>query len=194
MGIQRKIGKNRYKQQNVGKFYRINQYIQAKEVRVVDETGKQIGVMPIFNAIQAAREAGKDLVEVASNANPPVAKIIDFKKFKYLEAKKEKEEKKGIKGGEVKEIRLTPFIAANDLNTRVKKIREFLEEGNKVKVRVRFTGRELSKKDFGFRLVDQVVSNLEEVATKETDPKFQGREITLILTPKKVAGKKEETV
>lgn len=194
MGIQRKIGKNRYKQQNVGKFYRINQYIQAKEVRVVDETGKQIGVMPIFNAIQAAREAGKDLVEVASNANPPVAKIIDFKKFKYLEAKKEKEEKKGIKGGDVKEIRLTPFIAANDLNTRVKKIREFLEEGNKVKVRVRFTGRELSKKDFGFRLVDQVVSNLEEVATKETDPKFQGREITLILTPKKVAGKKEETV
>jgi translation initiation factor IF-3 len=194
LGIQRKIGKNRYKQQNVGKFYRINQYIQAKEVRVVDETGKQIGVMPIFNAIQAAREAGKDLVEVASNANPPVAKIIDFKKFKYLEAKKEKEEKKGIKGGEVKEIRLTPFIAANDLNTRVKKIREFLEEGNKVKVRVRFTGRELSKKDFGFRLVDQVVSNLEEVATKETDPKFQGREITLILTPKKVAGKKEETV
>jgi translation initiation factor IF-3 len=194
LGIQRKIGKNRYKQQNVGKFYRINQYIQAKEVRVVDETGKQIGVMPIFNAIQAAREAGKDLVEVASNANPPVAKIIDFKKFKYLEAKKEKEEKKGIKGGDVKEIRLTPFIAANDLNTRVKKIREFLKEGNKVRVRVRFTGRELSKKDFGFRLVDQVVSNLEEVATKETDPKFQGREITLILTPKKVAGKKEETV
>jgi translation initiation factor IF-3 len=194
LGIQRKIGKNRYKQQNVGKFYRINQYIQAKEVRVVDETGKQIGVMPIFNAIQAAREAGKDLVEVASNANPPVAKIIDFKKFKYLEAKKEKEEKKGIKGGDVKEIRLTPFIAANDLNTRVKKIREFLKEGNKVRVRVRFTGRELSKKDFGFRLVDQVVSNLEEVATKETDPKFQGREITLILAPKKVAGKKEETV
>ncbi|MGI5826119.1 MAG: translation initiation factor IF-3 [Patescibacteria group bacterium] len=178
----------------MGKFYRINQYIQAKEVRVVDETGKQIGVMPIFNAIQAAREAGKDLVEVASNANPPVAKIIDFKKFKYLEAKKEKEEKKGIKGGDVKEIRLTPFIAANDLNTRVKKIREFLKEGNKVRVRVRFTGRELSKKDFGFRLVDQVVSNLEEVATKETDPKFQGREITLILAPKKVAGKKEETV
>jgi translation initiation factor IF-3 len=133
-------------------------------------------------------------LRVASGANPPVAKIIDFKKFKYLEAKKEKEEKKGIKGGEVKEIRLAPFIAANDLNTRVKKIREFLENGNKVRIRVRFTGRELSKKDFGFRLVDQIVSSLEESATKETEAKFQGREITLILAPKKVTGKKEETV
>lgn len=182
MGI---IGKNRYRQQSVAKFYRINQYIQAREVRVVDETGKQIGVMPIFNAIQKAKEEGKDLVEVASAANPPVAKIIDFKKFKYLEAKKEKEERKGVKGGGIKEIRLTPFIAQNDLNTRINKIRDFLEEGSKVKLRIIFKGREMTKKDFGYKIIDQILTNLGEMASKEGEPKFQGREIQLTLTPKK---------
>lgn len=169
----------------MAKFYRINQFIQAKEVRVVDETGKQIGIMPIFNAIQTAREQGKDLVEVSTNAVPPVAKVIDFKKFKYLEAKKEREEKKGLKGGDLKEIRLTPFIAANDLNVRIKRAREFLGEGNKVKIRVRFTGREMTKKDFGYRIIDQITGSLEEIAGKEGEAKFQGREIFLILVPKK---------
>jgi len=169
----------------VAKFYRINQYIQAREVRVVDETGKQIGIMPIFNAIQKAKEEGKDLVEVAANANPPVAKIIDFKKFKYLEAKKEKEEKKGARGGEIKEIKLTPFIAANDLRTRIKKIREFLEEGNKVKVRVLFKGREITKKEFGYKVLAQITENLAEEAVSESEPKFQGRELLLTLSPKK---------
>lgn len=174
----------------VAKFYRINQYIQAKEVRVVDETGKQIGVMPIFAAIQKAREAGVDLVEVASGAKPPVAKIINFKKFKYLEAKKEKEEKKGIKGGELKEVRLSPFIAQNDLNTRIRKIKNFLEENNKVKVVVRFSGREITKKDFGYRVVNQVLENLAELAEKDSEPKFQGRDLFLTLSPKKFSGKK----
>lgn len=174
----------------MAKFYRINQYIQAKEVRVVDETGKQIGVMPIFAAIQKAREAGVDLVEVASSAKPPVAKIINFKKFKYLEAKKEKEEKKGIKGGELKEVRLSPFIAQNDLNTRIRKIKNFLEENNKVKVVVRFSGREITKKDFGYRVVNQVLENLAELAEKDSEPKFQGRDLFLTLSPKKFSGKK----
>jgi translation initiation factor IF-3 len=176
---------NRHKKNPVGKFYRINQYIQAKEVRVVDESGKQIGVLPIFNAIQMAREQGKDLVEVASGAQPPVVKIIDFKKFKYLEAKKEKEEKKGQKGGELKEIMFTPFIAQNDFNTRIKRSREFLEENNKVKVRVRFTGRELGKKDFGFKLIERIIGELAENAVAEGETRSQGREIYLILAPKK---------
>lgn len=169
----------------MAKFYRINQYIQAREVRVVDETGKQIGIMPIFNAVQKAKEEGKDLVEVAPNANPPVAKIIDFKKFKYLEAKKEREEKKGAKSGEIKEIKLSPFIAANDLNTRIKKIREFLENGNKVKVRVLFKGREITKKEFGYKILTQITESLAEEATPESEPKFQGRELLLTLSPKK---------
>jgi len=173
----------------VGKFYRINQYIQAKEVRVVDETGKQIGVLPIFAAIQKAREAGLDLVEVASGAKPPVAKIIDFKKFKYLEAKKEKEEKKGIKGGELKEIRFSPFIAQNDLDIRVKRIKEFLKENNKVRVVIRFSGREITKKEFGYKVIDKIMENLSELAEKDSEPKFMGRNLFLTLSLKKFSGK-----
>jgi translation initiation factor IF-3 len=141
--------------------------------------------MPIFNAIQKAKEMGVDLIEVAPTANPPVCKIIDFKKFKYIEAKKEKEEKKGIKGGELKEIRLAPFIAANDLNVRIKKIREFLKEGNKVKIRIRFSGRELGKKDFGYKILDQIVAELSEIAIKDGESKFQGKELFLTLSPKR---------
>ncbi len=174
----------------MAKFYRINQYILAKEVRVVDEAGKQIGVLPIFNAIQKAREAGVDLVEVAPNAKPPVAKIIDFKKFKYIEAKKEKEEKKGVKGGELKEVRFSPFIAENDLNTRVKRIREFLEENNKVRIVVRFSGRQITRKDFGYKVIDQILQSISEVADKDSEPKFQGRDLSLIVSPKKASGKK----
>lgn len=175
----------------MGKFYRINQYIQAKEVRVVDETGKQIGIMPIFNAIQKAKEAGADLIEVASNAKPPVCKIINFKKFRYLEAKKEKEEKKGQKGGETKEVLFTPFIAQNDINTRIKKIRKFLKEGNKAKIRILFKGREMTKKDFGYRLIDQLTSELSEEAKKEGEVKFMGRELSVILGPKRGGSKNE---
>ena len=167
----------------MSKYYRINQYIQAKEVRVVDEEGRQVGVMPIFNAIQKAREAEVDLVEVAPKAQPPVCRIINFKKFLYIEAKKEKEEKKGQKGGEIKEIQLTPFIAQNDLQTRIKKTKAFIEENNKVKVRIRFRGYELGKKEFGYRLIDQMAQQLEGVAAKEGEPKFMGRELFVIFGP-----------
>lgn len=174
----------------VGKFYRINQYIQAKEVRVVDETGKQVGVLPIFNAIQKAKEAGVDLIEVAPNAKPPVCKIINFKKFKYLEAKKEKEEKKGQRGGGLKEVMFSPFIAQNDISVRVKRIKEFLAEGNKVKIRVRFSGREMGKRDFGYKIIEQITLELGGTASKESEPKFQGRELFLTLQPTKNTSKK----
>lgn len=176
----------------VGKFYRINQYIQAKEVRVVDEKGKAIGVMPIFNAIQKARELGGDLIEVAAKAQPPVCKIIDFKKFKYLEAKKEREEKKGQKGGKLKEVMFSPFIAQNDLSIRIKRIKEFLEEGDKVKIRIRFSGRELGKKEFGYKILNQITSQLAEIATPEGESKFQGRELFLILSQKASSFKRTE--
>lgn len=175
----------------MGKFYRINQFIQAKEVRVVDEKGNQIGVLPIFNAIQKAKEEGKDLVEVAANAKPPVAKIIDFKKFKYLEAKKEKEEKKGKKGGGTKEVLFTPFIAQNDINTRIKKIRGFLKDGDKVKLRILFKGREMTKRDFGYKIIDLIMEELAQEATKEQEAKFQGRELFVILSSKKGGVKNE---
>ena len=176
----------------VGKFYRINQYIQAKEVRVVDEKGTVIGVLPIFNAIQKAKKLGADLIEVAPNAKPPVCKIIDFKKFKYLEAKKEQEEKKGQKGGDLKEVMFSPFIAKNDLNIRIKRIKEFLGEGNKIKIRIRFSGRELRKKDFGYKIVDQVLTELGDLANKEGEPKFMGKELFLILSPNKNSAQKNK--
>lgn len=174
----------------MAKYYRLNQYIQAKEVRVVDEKGKQVGVLPIFNAIQKARELEVDLIEVAANAKPPVCKLIDFKKFKYLEDKKEREEKRGIKGGELKEVQLSPFIARNDLEVRIKKATAFIKDGNKVRLKVRFTGRQLGKKDFGQRVIEQVIESLSEIAVAETEPKFAGREMFVIISPS--AGKKSK--
>jgi len=152
---------------------------------VVDEQGKQVGVMPIFAAIQRAKKLRVDLVEVAPSAVPPVCKLINFKKFKYLEVKKEKEEKKGLKGGELKEIRLSPFIAKNDLKFRIKRASEFINAGYKVKIKVKFSGREITKKEFGLKLIDLIVEALKEIAVSETKPKFQGKELFLILTPLK---------
>lgn len=175
----------------MGKHYRINQYIQAAEVRVIGEDGKQIGVMPVFNAIQEARKLGVDLVEVAPNAKPPVCKLIDFKKFIYQEAKKEKESKKGQKGGQLKEIRLSPFIAENDLLNRLNRAKEFLTQGNKVKLVVRFSGRQLGHKEFGQKVIDKALNNLNGLGQVENQPKWQGRDYFVILTLKKNVKKDE---
>lgn len=165
------------------KFYRLNQYITADKVRVVDERGKQVGILPLQEALNKARELRQDLVEVASKAQPPVCKIIDFKKFKYLEAKKLQEEKKKNKASELKEVRLTPFIAENDFNFRVKKAEEFLKDGDKVKVTVFFKGREITKKEFGFELIKKAVERLNPFSKVEIAPKFMGRQLEIVLTP-----------
>lgn len=154
-------------------------------MRVIDENGIQLGIMPIFNAIQKARELERDLVEITAKAVPPVCKIIDFKKFKYLEDKKEKEQKKGQKGGELKEVLLSPFISPNDLAYRIKRTKEYLEENNKVKVRVKFKGREAAKRDFGYRLIDKMIQELGASAVKEGEPKFAGRELFITFSPNK---------
>lgn len=131
-------------------------------------------------ALKIAGEKGLDLVEVAPKANPPVAKIIDFKKFKYLENKKQRESKKGAKV-ELKEVRLTPFIAKGDLDTRLEKIREFLGDGHRVKIVVRFAGRQITRKEFGYQLIEKVVNQLEEFAKPDGKPKERGRQIYLVL-------------
>lgn len=165
------------------KFYRINHYIQAQKVRVVDEAGKQIGVLLLGEALKKAEKTGLDLVEVAPNAKPPVCKIIDFKKFKYLESKKQKEERKKAKKGEIKEIRFRPFIAKKDLEFRLTRAEEFLKEGNKLKVTVRFFGREITRKQFGYDLLKKLVDKLSSLSTIEQEPKFFGRQLTMILSP-----------
>lgn len=149
----------------------------------MDEAGKQIGVLPIKEALEKARSLRLDLVEVAPNAQPPVCKIIDFKKFKYLEAKKYQEEKKKSKRVEIKEIRLTPFMAENDFNFRLKRAMQFLKNGHKVKIAVRFKGRQMEKKDFGYELIRRAIEKLSPYSEAEIEPKFVGIQLETFLVP-----------
>lgn len=155
----------------------------ASQVRVVDEKGKQIGVMTIFDAKEKARSLGIDLVEVAPNAVPPVCKIIDFKKFRYQEDKKQREgRKKGVKQ-ETKEVRFTPFIAPNDFNIRIERAKEFLAEGNRVKLTVRFVGRQITRKEFGYELLKKAIAQLNKMSKVESEPKWQDRLLMVGLAP-----------
>jgi len=156
-------------------------------VRLLDENGKQIGVVSKIEALQKAKELGLDIVEVAANANPPVAKLIDFKKFKYQEAKKERESKKSQKNVGVKEIRLRPFIGQHDFDTRKVKAQEFLSDGNQVKVSVFFRGREITRKEFGFDVMKRFIGALES-ARVVREPRAEGRTIVAMI----VADKKKE--
>lgn len=143
-------------------------------MRLLDEEGKQIGVVTKLEALQKAKEHGIDVVEIAPNARPPVAKLIDFKKFKYQEAKKEREARKNQKNVGVKEIRLRPFIGAHDFDTRVAQAKEFLSEGNQVKLTLAFKGREITRKEFGFAVVKRFIEALEAVKVVR-EPKMLGR-------------------
>lgn len=164
-----------------GKFYRLNQFIQAREVRVVDEKGKQVGVLSLSQALAQAQNQGLDLVEVASNTQPPVCKIIDFKKFKYIENKKNKGKKVGK--SEIKEFRIKPFIAENDLKTRLDRARKFLKTKNKVRFTVIFQGRQIARKEFGYDLLKLIIDKLADCAQISQEPKFVGRQLIMILRP-----------
>lgn len=154
----------------------------------MDEEGKQIGVVSKIEALQKAKEFGLDVVEIASNAKPPVAKLIDFKKFKYQEAKKERESKKSQKNVGVKEIRLRPFIGQHDFDTRKARAQEFLEDGNQVKISVFFRGREITRKEFGFDVMRRFIASLES-AKVVREPHMEGRSLSAMVVP---AGKKKE--
>lgn len=172
----------RHKKQKGGKFFRVNHFIQAEKVRVIDESGKQIGILPLSEALSRARQEELDLVEIASKAKPPVCKIIDFKKFKYLEAKKTKKAKK-TKQGETKEIRLSLFIAENDLETRLKRAKKFLKEKNQVRFSVVFKGRQIAKKEFGYELAGKVIKKLTDFGQISQEPKIIGRRLLMVLGP-----------
>ncbi|HUW21767.1 MAG TPA: translation initiation factor IF-3 [Candidatus Bathyarchaeia archaeon] len=172
------------------KFYRINQYIQASKLRVVDETGKQIGILSRDQALLESQKEGLDLVEIAPNAEPPVCKIIDFKKFRYLEAKKNTG-KKGKKSN-IKEVRLSPFIAENDLKNRIEKIRKFLKEKDQVKITIVFRGREIAKKEFGYRLAKTVIESLADNSQIGQEPKIVGRQLVFIIYPNEKDQQKKE--
>ena len=163
----------------------INEKIREKEVRVVSETGEQLGIMPINEARAMAEEAGIDLVLIAPNAKPPVCRIIDYGKFKYEQTRKEKEAKKKQKTIEIKEIRMSPNIDTNDLNTKVNAAKKFLQKGDRVKVTLRFRGREMAHMQNGRVILDEFAKALEDVAVVEKAPKVEGRTLTMFLTEKR---------
>lgn len=167
------------------KFYRLNYQIQATQIRLIDETGKQIGVVSKDEALRRARTEEKDLVEISPNAVPPVVKLIDFKKFKYMEAKRLRDEKKKTKTGSVKEIRLSPFIGAHDLETRLAQGREFLQEGNQVKIVVKFQGREITHKEFGFTVLNKYTESIADLAKVVRPAHFEGKFLIATVAPAK---------
>ncbi len=179
----------RFKQQQE-KRYRINQRIFAPELRVLDVEGKQIGVLSKFEALKLAQEQGLDLVEIAPMAKPPVAKIIDYNKFQYQLEKKKKEEKKKAKVSETKEVRLGPFMSDNDMQVMIRRGREFLEDGDKVRLVVKFRGRQITRSEFGRTTINKVVAALSDISKVDRDPHFEGRQLVALLSVEK--GKKHE--
>jgi len=173
-----------YRNQNQNqKRYRINLFITAPEVRLIDEYAKQIGVMNISEARQLAQDSGLDLVEIAPLAKPPVVKLIDFSKFRYQESKKLKAEKKGMKGGGMKEIQTTPFVSDNDYETALNKAKRFLTSGNKVKFSIKFQGREIQHPEFGHQLVAKLKTDLVDISAVEGDAKLMGKRLYVTFTP-----------
>ncbi len=163
----------------------INEQIRDKEVRLIGSDGEQLGIMSAKEAMKLAEEAELDLVKIAPNAKPPVCKIIDYGKYRYELARKEKEAKKKQKIVEVKEIRLSPNIEENDLNTKMNNARKFLTKGNKVKITLRFRGREMAHMQASKHILDDIATALADVAVVEKPSKVEGRSISMILAEKR---------
>ena len=169
----------------IGKLeHQINEEIRDKELRVIGADGSQLGIMTSSDALALAEEKDLDLVKIAPNAVPPVCKIMDYGKFRFEQLKKEKEAKKNQRVVEVKEIRMSPSIDTNDLNTKVKNAMKFLKDGNRVKVTVRFRGREMAHTSLGEVLLKQFGESCAEVATVEKGAKLEGRNMSMFLSPK----------
>ena len=156
----------------------------AREVRLIDADGQNHGVVSKIEALEQAREAGLDLVEVSPDANPPVAKILDYGKFKYQEQKKAAEARKKQKTVEVKEIKMRPNIDDHDYNVKMKSMERFFGEGDKVKVTLRFRGREMAHQQLGRELLLRVKADTEEIAKVESEPRLEGRQMVMVLAPR----------
>lgn len=163
----------------------INEQIRDREVRLIGEDGEQLGVIPAKDALKLAQEANLDLVKIAPTAKPPVCKIVDYGKYRYELARKEKEAKKKQKVTDVKEIRLSPNIDENDLTTKANQARKFITKGDKVKVALRFRGREMAHMSTGKEILDTFYKSLEDIAVVEKPAKMEGRSMIMFLTEKK---------
>jgi translation initiation factor IF-3 len=156
----------------------------VRDVQLIDQEGKNQGVVPFFDAMKIAEEAGLDLVEIAPNSTPPVCKILDYGRFRFLEQKKQAEARKKQKTVEVKEIKLRPGIDKHDYDTKMNAVRRFFEEGDKVKLTMRFRGREMAHTDLGMRLLEKVRDEMGELAKVESSPMMEGRQMVMILAPR----------
>ena len=163
---------------------RVNHEIRVPRVRLVDERGNMVGVVPRNDALDMAAQAGLDLVEVAANADPPVCKILDYGKFKYEEQKKKNEARKKQKIIEVKEIKLRPSIDDHDYEVKMRAMNKFIEEGDKVKVTMRFRGRELAHQDIGMNVLMRVRDDLDAIAKVEQMPRMEGRQMVMVMAPR----------
>ena len=186
----------RYSKKNkeVRHYYRRNESISAQTLRVLDSEGKQIGILNRFEALQKAREAGLDLVEIAAQAKPPVVKIIDFNKFLYQQEKKKREEKKKAKVSETKEVRLGPFMNDHDLGVSVRRAKEFLGDNDKVRFVLKFIGRQITHPEFGFQTMKKVLDALSDISKVEREPHLEGKQlITIVVPERKKHGQTENT-
>ena len=163
----------------------INEQIRDREVRLIGEHGEQLGIMSARDAYKLAQEAELDLVKVAPTAKPPVCKIVDYGKYRYEQARREKEAKKKQKTIEVKEVRLSPNIDTNDLNTKQNNARNFLEKGNRVKISLRFRGREMAHMSASKHILDEFAEGLSDIAVVEKPAKLEGRSLSMILAEKR---------
>jgi translation initiation factor IF-3 len=167
------------------KAHRVNEEITAPEIRLVGENSEQLGVVNVRAAMQMAEEAGVDLVEIAPMAQPPVCRLMDYGKFKYQESKKAHEAKLKQKQVQVKEVKLRPGTDENDYQIKLRNMTRFLEEGDKVKVTLRFRGREMAHQEFGMRQLERIKADLEDVGQVEQMPKMEGRQMIMIIGPSK---------
>jgi translation initiation factor IF-3 len=163
---------------------RINEEITAREVQLIDHEGRNRGAVPIQQALETATTANLDLVEIAPNSAPPVVKVMDYGKYKYQEQKKAAEARKKQKIVEIKEIKFRPMIDDHDYDVKMRSMRRFFEEGDKVKVTLRFRGREMAHQELGTKLLDRVRDDLTKLAKVEQEPKFEGRQMVMVLAPR----------
>ncbi|MEA3410272.1 MAG: translation initiation factor IF-3 [Pseudomonadota bacterium] len=170
---------------SAAKEHRLNRDIQEREVRLIDADGENKGVVPIFDALRSAEEAGLDLVEIVPTAKPPVCRVMDYGKFKFEQSKKAQAARKKQKQIQLKEIKFRPGTEEGDYNVKVRKLINFLSEGDKAKVTIRFRGREMAHQGRGTELLDRIEQDLGEVGTVEQRPKMEGRQMVMVLGPKK---------
>ena len=163
---------------------RINDQIESASIRLIDQRGEMVGVVSLHQGLQMAYEAGLDLVEVSPNAEPPVCKLLEFGKFKYEQQKKQNEQRKKQKVIQVKEIKMRPGIDDHDYDVKKRAMLRFLEEGDKVKITLRFRGREMVHQELGAQVLDRVKADLGELAKVEAQPRMEGRQMTMVVAPK----------